>query len=88
MRCVLIPDVYHHIRELRRGVADTTSPLCTEYLTLHDMVHMGEWLDLTNPESFTAKGFYEAQVELLPDPDVQQVDPGTYWPSVWKRRQA
>merc|ERR1712082_487264 len=36
---------------------------------------------------FTAKGFYGAQVELLPDPEVQQVDPGTDWPSVWKRRQ-
>ncbi|MCP3679355.1 MAG: hypothetical protein GY782_03445 [Gammaproteobacteria bacterium] len=88
MRCDLVPDVYHHIRELRRGVADTTAPLFVEYLTLYEMGRMGEWFDLTNPESFTAKGFYGAQVELLPDPEVQQVDPGTDWPSVWKRRQS
>ncbi len=88
MRCDLVPDVYNHIRPLRRGVADTTAPLFVEYLTLYEMGSMGEWFNLTNPESFTAKGFYAAQVELLPDPDVQQVDPGTDWPSVWKRRQS
>ena len=85
MRCDLVPDVFHHIRPLRIGVADTTAPLFVEYLTLYKMGQLGEWFDLSNPDSFTSKAFYGDQVELLPDADIRLGNLGTDWPCVWKK---
>merc|ERR1712082_587866 len=40
IRCDLVPDVYHHIRDLRRWGVDTNAPLFVESLTLYEMGRM------------------------------------------------
>ena len=82
MRCDLVPDMFHRVRDPRQGVEDTPAPLFIENLTLYKMGHLGGWFDLSDLDSYSAKDLYGAQVQLLPDLDVQLRDPGTDWPNV------
>ena len=88
MRCDLVPDVFYHVRKPGRGVVDTTAPLFVEYLTLYEMGQLGRWFDLSDPDTCTAKALVGAQVQVLPNPDVQLNYSGTDWPTVWKRWQS
>ena len=48
------------------------------------MGRLGDWFDLSDPDTCTAKALVGAQLQVLPDPDVQLNDPGTDWPTVWQ----
>ena len=75
MRYDLVPDVFHHVRKKGRGVEDTTAPLFVEYLTLYEMGRLGGWFDLSDPDTCTSRALVGAQVQVLPDPDVQLNNP-------------
>ena len=61
MRCNLVPDVFHHVRQVRRRVADTTAPLFVEYLNLYEMGRLGEWFNLYDPDTSTTEALYGAR---------------------------
>ena len=43
---------------------------------------------ISDPDTCTARALVGAQVQVLPDPDVQLNDPGTDWLTVWRRWQS